>query len=129
MEANLRVHKAANALDHPINLLTFIYAHVYFPTYSNGLKEIAGFIGFQWSGQISSGIETIIWRRRWEESGDHLVKQTIIDYNRQDCESLELVTKKLIDLHSATSSDGRPSQREVVLTSTLKLEKSIRFRK
>ena len=119
--------QGATALDHPINLLTFIFAHVYFPTYSNGLKEIAGFIGFQWSGPISSGIETIIWRRRWEESGDHLVRQTLIDYNRQDCESLELVTKKLIDLHSATSSDGRPLQREVVLTSTLKWESPYGF--
>ena len=56
------------------------------------------------------------------------MKQTLIDYNRQDCESLELVTKKLIDLHSATSSDSRPLQKEVVLTSAMKWESPYGFR-
>ena len=36
-------------LDHLIssalNLLSLIYAHVYFPTYSNGLKEVASYLG------------------------------------------------------------------------------------
>ena len=119
----------AAGVDHPINLLTFIYAQVYFPTYSNGLKEVAGYLGFQWSGPILSGIETIVWRHRWEESADFVVKQTLIDYNRQDCESLELLTKKLVDLYSATSTDSRPSQKEVVLTSAMKWESPYGFRR
>jgi predicted RecB family nuclease len=39
---------AAIAVDRATNLLSFIYARVYFPTYSNGLKEIAGYLGFPW---------------------------------------------------------------------------------
>ena len=36
---------AATAIDRATNLLSFIYAHIYFPTYSNELKEIAGYLG------------------------------------------------------------------------------------
>ena len=73
---------AATAIDHATNLLSFIYAHIYFPTYSNGLKEIAGYLGFRWSGSLASGLETIVWRHRWEASRDPAVKQTLLDYNR-----------------------------------------------
>ena len=37
---------AANAIASSINLLSVIFAQVYFPAYSNGLKEIARFLGF-----------------------------------------------------------------------------------
>jgi predicted RecB family nuclease len=89
---------AATAVDRATNLLSFIYAHIYFPTYSNGLKEIAGYLGFRWSGSLTSGLETIVWRHRWEVSRDPAVKQTLLDYNRQDCEALELVANRLVDL-------------------------------
>ena len=49
--------QAATAVDNPTNLLSYIYAQIYFPTYSNGLKEIAGFLGFRWSGSLTSGLE------------------------------------------------------------------------
>src|SRR5262249_16848673 len=35
------------------NVLSLIYSHVYFPAYSNGLKDIAAALGFHWSSQIS----------------------------------------------------------------------------
>jgi len=82
--------RAATAFDCATNLLSFIYAQIYFPTYSNGLKEISGYLGFRWSGSLTSGLETIVWRHRWEASRDPAVKQTLLAYNRQDCEALEL---------------------------------------
>ena len=39
---------AGKALGSAINLLSVIFAHIYFPTYSNGLKEIAKYLGFNW---------------------------------------------------------------------------------
>src|SRR2546421_9075216 len=39
----------AKALESPINLLSVIFGQIYFPTYSNGLKDIAGWLGFKWS--------------------------------------------------------------------------------
>ena len=32
-----------------VNLLSFIFARIYFPTYSNGLKEVVSSLGFVWS--------------------------------------------------------------------------------
>ena len=113
---------AAAALDHPINILSFIYAQVYFPTHSNGLKEIAGYLGFPWSGSPSSGLESVAWRHRWEMSMDLSLKQELLDYNRQDCEAIALLTDRLFDLQLAVSADSKSSQGTVVLTSNVKRE-------
>ena len=76
-----------------VNLLTITYSQIYFPTYSNGLKEIARHLGFQWSHPSASGLQSVIWRQQWEETTDPSIKQTIITYNKEDCEALELVTR------------------------------------
>jgi hypothetical protein len=34
------------------------------------LKEITRYLGFRWSGSLTSGLETIVWRDRWEASRD-----------------------------------------------------------
>jgi len=49
-----------------VNILSVIYAKIYFPTYSNGLKEIARYLGFQWSESDASGLSAIMWRSQWE---------------------------------------------------------------
>jgi len=60
---------AAVAIKSAINILSFMFAQVYFPTYSNGLKEIAGWLGHGWSHKNASGTQSIIWRVQWQESG------------------------------------------------------------
>jgi predicted RecB family nuclease len=120
---------AAAAVDRATNLLSFIYAQIYFPTYSNGLKEISGYLGFRWLGSLTSGLETIVWRHRWEAFGDPAAKQTLLDYNRQDCEALELVANRLDDLHHAALANSMSSQREVVLTSDMKRESPYGFKR
>ena len=76
-----------------INLLSITYSQIYFPTYSNGLKEVARHLGFQWSHPSASGLQSVIWRQQWEATTDPSIKQTIITYNKEDCEALELVTR------------------------------------
>jgi predicted RecB family nuclease len=61
-----------------MNLLSVIYAQIYFPTYSNGLKEIAQYLGFRWSDNAASGLNALIWRSKWELSRDPTLKQKII---------------------------------------------------
>jgi predicted RecB family nuclease len=51
-----------------VNILSVVYAHVYFPTYSNGLKDIGKFLGFHWTEADASGIQSVVWRRKWEET-------------------------------------------------------------
>jgi predicted RecB family nuclease len=121
--------EAAAALDHVTNLLSFIYAQVYFPTYSNGLKEIARYLGFRWSGSVASGLEAIVWRHRWQASKDPDVKQALLGYNRQDCEALELVANTLVDLHRAAPSEGRTSRTDIVITSEMKRESPFGFKR
>jgi predicted RecB family nuclease len=96
---------AAKALKAPVNLLTVIFAQVYFPIYTNGLKEVAGSMGFNWSDAKASGVHSLVWRYTWEQSRDPAVKQTLVQYNAEDCAALEIVTNALVKL---TRSIGRP---------------------
>jgi predicted RecB family nuclease len=38
-----------------INLISCIYGKIYFPTYSNNLKEVARYLGFEWTWPQASG--------------------------------------------------------------------------
>ena len=49
-----------------INVLAFIYGKVYFPVRSNSLKDIGRFIGASWTSPDASGLQTLVWRHRWE---------------------------------------------------------------
>ena len=53
-----------------VNVLSLVYSHLYFPTYSNGLKDVARCLGFSWSEEEASGIQSIAWRMRWESTHD-----------------------------------------------------------
>jgi predicted RecB family nuclease len=119
---------AATAIDHTVNILSFLFAHIYFPTFSNGLKEIAGYLGFRWSGSPASGLEAIVWRHRWEASTDSRKKEALLNYSRQDCEALELVSNRIIDLHRAMLADNKPSQNDVIITSEMRKESPFPFR-
>jgi predicted RecB family nuclease len=111
---------AATAIEHAVNLLTFVFARIYFPTFSNGLKEIADYLRFRWSGSPASGLDAIVWRHRWEASRDSREKQALLDYNREDCEALQIVANRLVDLHSEAHGSDRSPRSEVVRTSDMK---------
>lgn len=70
------------------NVLSVIHPHVYFPTYSNGLKDIGGYLGCRWMAADASGIQSIVWRRRWEDSSSPRMKETLTTYNLEDCAAL-----------------------------------------
>ncbi len=79
------------ALESPVNLLSVIFGQIYFPTHSNRLKEIAGWLGFRWSDENACGLQSIIWRHDWEQTRAPLVKEKLVRYNSEDCAALELV--------------------------------------
>lgn len=82
---------ASKALESSVNILSVIFGQIYFPTYSNGLKEIAGWLGFRWSAPESTGLQSIIWRDEWQQSKDPSMKAKLVTYNLEDCAALELV--------------------------------------
>ncbi len=89
-----------------VNVLSVVHAHVYFPTYSNGLKEIGRLLGFRWTEPSASGIQSIVWRRRWEEARSVAFKDMLTTYNLEDCAAL----KKVTDFLYATCSRQSPPQ-------------------
>jgi len=78
-----------------LNLLSVIYKHVYFPTYSNALKEVAKYLGCRWSEDGASGLNALVWRSKWEISHDSQLKQELLTYNAEDCEATRKVAEAL----------------------------------
>ena len=64
-----------------VNVLSVIYGQVYFPTYSNGLKENAHYLGFRWTDINPSGVNALVLRYDWELSKDIDRKTSTIRYN------------------------------------------------
>jgi predicted RecB family nuclease len=102
-----------------VNLLSVIYAHIYFPTYSNGLKEIAKYLGFQWSEANASGLNTLIWRSKWEFSRDSSLKQKLVTYNAEDCEGLEKVVRGVAQLCRQQTEAAKSADNDIVYTDSL----------
>jgi len=109
-----------------LNLLPVIYAHVYFPTYSNSLKEVAGHLGFRWSVAGSSGLAAIAWRSQWEASRDVGLRQRLITYNAEDCEGTQKVAEVLSALCRPQHWENLP-RRDVVDAGSLRREYPQRF--
>ena len=85
------------------NVLSFFYSHIYLPTYTNGLKDVAKLVGFTWSDKKASGLQSTIWRKQWEETHQEELKRKLIQYNQEDCYALMKV-KDLVHavIHSET---------------------------
>jgi predicted RecB family nuclease len=81
------------ALEHSINVLSVISPYIYFPTYSNGLKDIGRFLGYRWSDPFSSGLQSLIWRAEWLEGHSTHLKTKLIQYNHEDCVALKGVVE------------------------------------
>lgn len=90
--------------DRLVNINSQIYGKVYFPVNSNGLKEIGGFIGAKWALSNSTGIQSLVWRYRWEISQDAQYKDNLLTYNKDDCSALKLLTDYLSKIKDTANS-------------------------
>ena len=82
-------------IDRSLNLLAVVYGRIYFPTYSNGLKDIARMLGFEWTWPQASGTAAMLLRRCWELTSDDELRRKLITYNIEDCRAAGLVTDAL----------------------------------
>jgi len=57
-------------IEKSVNILSFFTNSIYPPTYTNELKDVGRFLGFTWSDENASGIQSILWRKKWELSKD-----------------------------------------------------------
>ncbi len=116
------------AIARPFNLLSLIFAHIYFPTYSNGLKDLAKFVGFEWSEPNATGAQAVVWRSEWEQSHHPALKQKLIVYNAEDCEGLRRVTDFVRTLWTPPGVTPDGAAAEVVHTESLRQETPCKFR-
>ncbi len=72
----------AKAIQSPVNVLSAIFAQVYFPAFSNGLKDVARYLQFKWTEPSSSGLQSIVLRHQWERLGDRRRRKDSSDTTR-----------------------------------------------
>jgi hypothetical protein len=89
-----------------VNLLATMYGRIYFPTYSNGLKEIARWLGFEWTRPQSSGTAAMLSRRCWELTHDDGLRRELIAYNIDDCRAAAAVTEALTHICGNSQSSN-----------------------
>ena len=78
-----------------VNVNNYIYGKIYFPVYSNRLKEIGSFIGATWTTLNASGLQALVWRHYWEETRHAQYQDLLITYNKEDCQALKLLTDEI----------------------------------
>jgi len=111
-----------NVQTNSINILSMIYGKIYFPTYSNSLKEIAKYLGWNWSDVNASGLQSLVWRHHWEKSRDSHLKETLIQYNLDDCYALKIVLETIAQI-----SDNKYFENESVSYDTIPNETTYKF--
>jgi predicted RecB family nuclease len=88
-----------------VNLVSHIFGRVYFPTYTNGLKDVARYLGFEWTWPHVSGAAAPFLRRYLELSTDERHKRELIDYNMSDCGAAAKVAGVLEQIYGNGASD------------------------
>ena len=81
------------AIGKAVNVLSAIHSHVYFPTFSNGLKDVGRYLGCSWTAEDASGLQSLVWRARWEQTREVVWKDKLLTYNTEDCAALKKVTE------------------------------------
>ena len=61
--------------------------HAVFPLYFYSLKKICQFLGFDWSGEVKNGGDSISVFRRWLQTGDRAILESLLQYNQDDVEA------------------------------------------
>lgn len=88
-----------------VNLVNRIYGTIYFPTHSNSLKEVARYLGHDWTWTHASGAAAPLLRRAWELGADDELKRDLIGYNMSDCRAATTVASALARICGGGASD------------------------
>ena len=100
-----------------LNLLSVMYGAIYFPTYSNSLKDIARWLGFDWELEHASGSTAILLRRCWELTGEDEFRRKLIAYNADDCRAAAIVFEALSHVCGSGDASGGMNRETVNVAS------------
>src|SRR6266567_2061032 len=110
-------------LERATNVLSVVHPHIYLPTYSNGLKDLGRFLGFERKHEGATGLQTIVWRRNWETTGDPDLKARLVQYNQDDCRELKRVCEFIAQLTGPNSTNPAATQALPMATRTDEMPK------
>ncbi len=111
-----RYGKGKDLVKRLVNVAASVYGEIYFPVRSNSLKSLGRFLGATWTAPEASGLQSLVWRHRWEATQNAHHKQTLLRYNHEDCEAVRLlvehlrVLKETADTEPAVDFARRPKQ-------------------
>ena len=97
--------RGSGLADRLVNVASSVYGKVYFPVRSNGLKPLGRFLGATWTDPQASGLQSLVWRHRWEATRDERFRQSLLQYNREDCEAVRLLVDRLDQIRRDAASD------------------------
>jgi predicted RecB family nuclease len=98
---------AESLMKRMINIHKQIYGKLYFPVYSNRLKDVAGFLGATWTESDASGLQSVVWRYKWDATHQDQYKDMLLIYNEEDCHALKLLVDELFKIqYSADTLSG-----------------------
>ncbi len=89
-----------------VNINSYIHGKVYFPVRSNKLKDLGKFTGASWTSFDASGLQSLVWRHRWEENQHSDYKQMLVTYNEEDCRALWLLTERLSEISKTADAQA-----------------------
>src|SRR4051812_24996094 len=107
-------------INESVNLLSIIHARIYFPSYSNSLKDTAQWLGFEWTWPQASGTASILLRRCWELTFDDTLKRELIAYNIEDCRAAGVVAEAIARI-CGTSEAGSGAVEKLVNVDSLEV--------
>jgi hypothetical protein len=117
--------KIDKILERATNVVSLIHPHIYFPTYSNGLKDIGRFLGYPRTHESATGLLTIVWRKGWEANVAPHLKASLLQYNENDCRTLKHISEFIGRLTCPVPIDpGDPR----VLPATIRTEEMLKER-
>jgi predicted RecB family nuclease len=69
-----------------------------FPTPTNGLKDIAKYLGFRWRHDDVNALDAIAWYLRFQKDPDSWMEnlRAVVDYNEDDCMATKFVKDWLV---------------------------------
>ena len=76
-----------------IDLHRMATAAFVFPTYTNGLKDIAAFLGYRWRHDDINALDAIAYYLRFQKNPETYREKlkAVIDYNEDDCRATKIV--------------------------------------
>jgi len=88
-----------------VNISTHIFGNIYFPVRSNTLKDIGRFIGAQWRSEGATGLQSLVWRHKWEQTGDARYRDRLVEYNEDDCVALRRLANCITQIEEKATTD------------------------